>query len=152
MLTLGIEMLIVVLAIVGAVCAAAGYAYAQKQQRRAGGGKTAEELKAELADYQENVTEHFQHTANLLHGMTEQYRTIYEHMAAGAQEFCDAERATSQIESLRTGLLSAPDTPPTRAKESSGPPDEHQAATDLPAVGPIDEGSAADAEHRPPAA
>jgi hypothetical protein len=74
---------------------------------RAGGGKTAAELKTELSDYKENVAEHFQTMASLLHDMAEQYRSVYEYMASGAQALCDPERATSQIESLRAGLLPA---------------------------------------------
>ena len=65
------------------------------------------ELKTELSDYKENVAEHFQTMASLLHDMTEQYRSVYEHIASGAQALCDPERATSQIESLRAGLLPA---------------------------------------------
>lgn len=116
MLTLGIETIVVLLLIMGAVCAIGGYAFAQERQRRAGGGKTAQELKTELGDYKENVTEHFQTTANLLHDMTEQYRAVYEHMANGAQKLCDTDSATAQIEGFRAGLLPG--------VESSLPPGE----------------------------
>jgi uncharacterized membrane-anchored protein YhcB (DUF1043 family) len=118
MQTPGFETIIALLVVVGAVCAFGGYAFAQARARRAGGGKTAAQLKVELGDYKENVTEHFQTTANLLHDMTEQYRSIYEHMAAGAQTLCDTERATAQIESLQAGLL------PGRAKPSTAPGSE----------------------------
>lgn len=107
MLNLGLETIIVLLVLVGALCGVAGYTIARLGQRRAGGGKTAAELKTELGEYKENVTEHFQTTASLLHEMTEQYRSVYEHMAAGAQNLCDPEQATLQIESLSAGLLSA---------------------------------------------
>ena len=111
MQTPGFETIAILLVVVGAVCAFAGYAFAEARARRAGGGKTAEQLKAELVSYKENVTEHFQTTANLLHDMTEQYRSVYEHMAAGAQRLCDTEHATAQIESLQAGLLQGRDTP-----------------------------------------
>ena len=107
MSNLSSETIVMLLALVGAVCGIAGYVIARLGQRRAGGGKTAAELKTELSDYKENVAEHFQTTASLLHDMTEQYRSVYEHMASGAQTLCDPERATSQIESLRAGLLPA---------------------------------------------
>jgi uncharacterized membrane-anchored protein YhcB (DUF1043 family) len=107
MLTLGVETIVVLLLITGAVCALAGYTFAQARQRQAGGGKSAEELKSELAEYRDDVSEHFQTTATLLHEMTEQYRSVYEHMAAGAQTLCDPERSTSQLEHLAAGLLPA---------------------------------------------
>ncbi len=107
MLNLGLETIIVLLVLVGALCGVAGYTIARLGQRRAGGGKTAAELKQELGDYKENVAEHFQATAGLLHEMTEQYRAVYEHMATGAQQLCDPELAALQIESLRAGLLPA---------------------------------------------
>lgn len=109
MSNLSSETIVMLFALVGAVCGIASYVIARLGQRRAGGGKTAAELKTELSDYKENVAEHFQTTASLLHDMTEQYRSVYEHMAAGAQTLCDPERATSQIESLRAGLLPAAD-------------------------------------------
>ena len=109
MLTLSFGTIIVLLAIMGLVCAVGGYAFAQERQRRSGGGKTAAELHEELGEYKSHVTDHFQTTANLLNEMTEQYRAVYEHMARGASELCEAESATAQIESLRTGLLLADD-------------------------------------------
>ena len=111
MLTFGIGTMAVLLVIIGAICAVGGYAYAQANQRRAGDGKTSKELKDELGEYKDNVSEHFQQTAMLLNEMTDQYRAVYEHMAAGAQQLCDAEQATSQLESLRTGLLPVLETP-----------------------------------------
>lgn len=107
MLTLGVGTGVMLMIIIGAVCALGGYAFAQASQRRAGGGKSAQELHRELGDYKENVTEHFQTTATLLQEMTEQYRSVYEHMASGAENLCDPESATEQIENLRAGLLPA---------------------------------------------
>ncbi|MGR9090982.1 MAG: YhcB family protein [Gammaproteobacteria bacterium] len=112
MLTLGIETIVILLLIMGVVSAFGGYVVAHERQRRSGGGKSAAELRSELDEYKENVNEHFQTTAGLLHDMTEQYRAVYEHMASGAQNLCDPETAQSQIESLRAGLLpSAPSAP-----------------------------------------
>jgi uncharacterized membrane-anchored protein YhcB (DUF1043 family) len=111
MLNLGLETIVVLIVLVGALCGVAGYTIARLGQRRAGGGKTAAELKTELGEYKENVTEHFQTTANLLHDMTEQYRSVYEHMAAGAQQLCDPELGTAQIERFRSGLLPVLGTP-----------------------------------------
>ncbi|MFT4561107.1 MAG: uncharacterized membrane-anchored protein YhcB (DUF1043 family) [Gammaproteobacteria bacterium] len=111
MLTLDVVTVVVLLVVTGVACALGGYAIAQGRQRRAGDGKSAAELKSELSQYKENVAEHFQTTASLLHDMTEQYRSVYEHMAGGAQQLCDAEQATVQIESLKAGLLPVLNTP-----------------------------------------
>ena len=122
MLNPELETVVVLLVLVGVLCGVAGYTLARLGQRRAGGGKTAAELKTELGEYKENVTEHFQTTAKLLHEMTEQYRSVYEHMASGAQELCDPELGRSQIESLRAGLLPALD--PHVANENDAPTSE----------------------------
>ena len=40
--------------------------------------------------YEQSVTSHFANTAQLLHRMQDDYRSIYSHIASGAQELCDA--------------------------------------------------------------
>ena len=111
MLTLDIVTAVALVVIIGVICAIGGYAIAQTRQRREGDGKSTAELRSELSDYKENVATHFKTTASLLHDMTEQYRSFYEHMAIGAQQLCDAEQATAQIESLKAGLLPVLNTP-----------------------------------------
>lgn len=106
MLTLSmgeIWIFLIVLAIPGGIV---GYVVAKYRQRAACGGKTPLELCEEMSRYKNQVTQHFQTTAGLLQQMTEQYRAVYEHMADGAQQFCDPNDATPQIASLRAGLLS----------------------------------------------
>ena len=41
------------------------------------------------ADYEAEVTEHFQRTAGLLNQLSSDYRAIYQHMAKGADTLCD---------------------------------------------------------------
>jgi uncharacterized membrane-anchored protein YhcB (DUF1043 family) len=41
------------------------------------------------ADYEADVAEHFAKTARLLGRMTEDYREVYTHLAAGADNLCD---------------------------------------------------------------
>ncbi|TVQ48558.1 MAG: DUF1043 family protein, partial [Gammaproteobacteria bacterium] len=48
--------------------------------------------KQALADYRQQVTDHFQHTGELFDRITADYRSLYEHLAAGASELCDAPR------------------------------------------------------------
>jgi len=43
------------------------------------------------ADYEAEVAEHFAQTAQLLNRMTEDYRAVYGHLAAGADKLCDGQ-------------------------------------------------------------
>lgn len=95
-----------------------GYLVAGDRMRRAAGGRTPAELREELETYREDVTSHFQETAELLDGMTAQYRAVYTHMAQGAQTLCDAEGSGPRLEQLRAGLLDPP------AAEFDEPDDE----------------------------
>ena len=52
-------------------------------------------LEAELAAareessrYRDQVTQHFQRTSELVQGMTQSYRAVYEHLAGGSQQLC----------------------------------------------------------------
>lgn len=45
------------------------------------------------ADYESEVREHFARTAELLNRLTEDYRTVYQHVAAGAEQLCDGQVA-----------------------------------------------------------
>lgn len=90
-----------------ALGAALGFQLALSRERRAGGGKSAKEIKAEFESYQSSVSEHFMESATLLQGMTEQYKKVYEHMARGAQDLCDVGEERPELAALRSGLLAA---------------------------------------------
>jgi uncharacterized membrane-anchored protein YhcB (DUF1043 family) len=51
--------------------------------------KELEESKEELKNYRSEVTSHFQETAQKVNALTENYRSVYEHLALGAQSLCD---------------------------------------------------------------
>lgn len=91
----------------GALGVSFGYQAAMARERKSGGGRTASELRTELDDYQQNVSDHFMESAALLQGMTEQYKKVYEHMARGAQELCDTKEERPELAALRNGLLAA---------------------------------------------
>lgn len=103
------DMVLAVLGGIAFVLLGAGFGYqsAMMRERKAGGGRTASELKTELEDYQQNVSDHFMESAALLQGMTEQYKKIYEHMARGAQELCETQEDRPELAALRNGLLAA---------------------------------------------
>ena len=62
--------------------------------------REVEAAKAAHRDYEQSVTSHFANTAQLLHRMQDDYRSIYTHIASGAQELCDAEVA-SQLDDTK---------------------------------------------------
>lgn len=47
-----------------------------------------ENLEREHETYKDNVHSHFNNSAHLLNNLTESYREVYRHIAAGAQSLC----------------------------------------------------------------
>jgi len=47
-----------------------------------------EQLKENFRDYRDQVTHHFMRTSELVQEMTQSYRSVYEHLASGAQRLC----------------------------------------------------------------
>jgi uncharacterized membrane-anchored protein YhcB (DUF1043 family) len=62
--------------------------------------REVEAAKTAHRSYEQSVTSHFANTAQLLHRMQDDYRSIYTHIATGAQELCDAEVA-SQLDDTK---------------------------------------------------
>lgn len=62
----------------------------------------------EARQYRTHVTHHFTQTADLLQTLTLNYRTVYEHLAAGAEALCDGQVKTLTPETLRERLLAPP--------------------------------------------
>jgi uncharacterized membrane-anchored protein YhcB (DUF1043 family) len=46
------------------------------------------QLKDSFRDYRDQVTHHFMRTSELVQEMTHSYRSVYEHLASGAQRLC----------------------------------------------------------------
>lgn len=90
-----------------------------------------ERVRADLAGYRRRVADHFTTTSEKLHGLTLQYRTVYEHLARGASELC-AEDFRPVAGGLDLSLLPAlaaqpspPDPPPApEADAASAGPEE----------------------------
>jgi len=47
-----------------------------------------DQLKMNFQDYRDQVTHHFMRTSELVQEMTQSYRSVYEHLASGAQQLC----------------------------------------------------------------
>ncbi|EXJ12735.1 MULTISPECIES: Z-ring associated ZapG family protein [Nitrincola] len=62
--------------------------------------ETANEIKqtkTELHRYKQEVTSHFETTAELVNNLTEQYRKVHEHLASGAQTLCPNQAAGNSL-------------------------------------------------------
>lgn len=73
-----------------------------------GSGQAAEELenlKQEHTTYRSKVDNHFLETAELFKDLTDRYREVYKHMAAGADSLCSEDVKKLQAELSSTNLL-----------------------------------------------
>jgi uncharacterized membrane-anchored protein YhcB (DUF1043 family) len=68
-----------------------------------------QELQRFHADYRENVSEHFNTTAELVQQMTDSYRDVYQHLARGAQDLCNDEVANRLLPSADNALFAGND-------------------------------------------
>lgn len=56
-----------------------------------------QDLQRDQAEYRNQVSEHFNTTAELVHQMTESYRDVYQHLASGAQNLCTEDVASKLL-------------------------------------------------------
>jgi len=72
-----------------------GYFLGHSANDNTGLGKEVEAelqgVQEELNLYRQEVTHHFSRTAELFNAMTSDYRSLYQHLADGAQKFCAAD-------------------------------------------------------------
>lgn len=61
-------------------------------------------LKDSFRDYRDQVTHHFMRTSELVQEMTHSYRSVYEHLASGAQRLC-GELDPASLETTATARL-----------------------------------------------
>lgn len=66
--------------------------------RRRAGGKSVEQLREEFDDYRGKVAGHFAETSDLFRDMTEKYRDVYNHLAAGSQALCEDPMKHARLE------------------------------------------------------
>lgn len=80
---------------------------------RAGGGSSREQelvdeldtARSELDSYKRKVSEHFEQTAELVNGLTDQYRKVHQHLASSAETLCPELPAAAALQNeLRPGL------------------------------------------------
>jgi len=72
-----------------------GYWFAQIQRRRE--GTRICDIQNELDDYRRHVSEHFSETAQHFQVLGQQYRSLYKHMAEGAEALCDSSQSDAML-------------------------------------------------------
>ena len=70
-----------------------------------------EQLRQEFDGYRDRVGEHFSRTSELFHGMTEHYRSLYQHLAEGATGLCDPDTVPARLALDSEPLLTSGDHP-----------------------------------------
>ena len=67
------------------------------------------DVQNELDEYRKHVTEHFSETAQHFQALGQQYRSLYKHMAHGAEALCDPAQTNARLEfpTAETAALTA---------------------------------------------
>ena len=83
-------------------------------------------LRQESNRYRDQVTEHFQRTSELVQGMTQSYRAVYEHLASSSQQLCGERVSNPRLDLPEQGRL--PGTSGAEDREAAeSPPSQPQA-------------------------
>ena len=73
-----------------------GFLFAHSQRKRE--ATRASDIQNELDDYRRHVSEHFSETAQHFQVLGQQYRSLYKHMAHGAEALCDPAQSDTMLE------------------------------------------------------
>jgi len=63
--------------------------------------QTIAKLEKELENYQQDVVDHFEQTADLVDGMTKSYKKVFDHLGKSARKLMSEEQIQQQLESRR---------------------------------------------------
>ena len=63
--------------------------------------QTIAKLEKELENYQQDVVDHFEQTADLVDGMTKSYKKVFDHLGKSARKLMTEEQIQEQLESRR---------------------------------------------------
>jgi hypothetical protein len=99
-----------------------GFMLAARRGRHA--DERAERVQAELAAYRGNVTEHFRETAVKFRELTEQYRSLHQHLAEGAEARCEVPGKGPKLEFAPLAELEGPQQPTATAGGEDGTTDD----------------------------
>lgn len=98
----------------GIVCLAVGLVAGVLIAKRISGSNPArvseletrvQELQRHHAQYRDDVSDHFNTTAELVQQMTESYRDVYQHLAGGAQDLCSEDVASKLLPATEQSMF-----------------------------------------------
>lgn len=98
----------------GIVCLAVGLVAGMLIAKRFSGSNPAkvseletrvQELQRHHAQYRDDVSSHFNTTAELVQQMTESYRDVYQHLAGGAQDLCTDDVASKLLPATEQSMF-----------------------------------------------
>jgi uncharacterized membrane-anchored protein YhcB (DUF1043 family) len=72
-----------------------GYWFAHNQYKRE--ATRTNDVRKELDNYRQHVTEHFGETAQHFQALGQQYQSLYKHMAQGADSLCDPAQSDTLL-------------------------------------------------------
>jgi uncharacterized membrane-anchored protein YhcB (DUF1043 family) len=99
--------------VAGIVCGLAiGFALRGSRQRVAALERELADLHQQFDRYRNQVHGHFLTTSELVQKMTDSYRDVYEHLAAGSAALCQNPVTTPSLDFTRQPVLENPQTPP----------------------------------------
>ena len=78
-----------------------GFLFGKSRSNESREMKLADELdkvQRETAIYRNEVEEHFDKTAELINGLTNQYHKVHEHLATGAEQLCRDEKLVTALQ------------------------------------------------------
>jgi uncharacterized membrane-anchored protein YhcB (DUF1043 family) len=78
------------------------------------------QLTERFTDYRDQVTQHFMRTSELVQEMTHSYRSVYEHLASGAQYLCGEQPEITSIGHREADQLAAAGTASAMADTDTG--------------------------------
>lgn len=96
---------LVVGAIVGYLVGRSGSDAGQRQSL----SRQLDDAREELATYKQQVTDHFEKTADLVNQLTNTYKDVHQHLASGAQSLCVDQKASQALKDSMQPRLEAPD-------------------------------------------
>ncbi len=91
------ETTLIVLGAIGFLAAGIGLGFWFSQLRMHGKSAKADEIQQQFDDYRREVTQHFGQTAEHFKAIGREYRTLYEHMAGGAESLCDRDALDTRL-------------------------------------------------------
>lgn len=101
------ETLLLVAGGVGILLAGVGIGYWLSSSRVQIRIAEADEIRDKFDAYRRDVTEHFGRTAEHFQAIGEQYRELYEHLASGADSFCDVDTLDEKLVYEPTAAIGA---------------------------------------------